>query len=216
MYLSDEQIEYIKDTLVDPYTILADTKVNSKHGITMYQGDTIIGYVAVDSAIDNRISYTNSEFNVTIEINYNLRCFLDSLTNIDNIDCNDSYKFVSLDTLPVKEFIDLLIVNNPIPQKFYKINVRGRVDSNWITKKDIAYMIPMMKRTDRAYCVGSPSSSMSFIGDRDYATLGGHIINLIDYYRFDKISPIYYPTCFKNDIEKQKEILDWWENEKNN
>ena len=209
-YLNDNEMFFLKDTIDNSFQIIENAEINPTHNLILYKEDSLIGFVAIDSAIGNRVRFVCSSFEVILELNFNLGDYLDNITNIKNIDCEDSYKRVLLDTLSVRDFIKILKIKEPVPNKVHFISVWSNVDSTWISKKDISYLIPLMDVTDSAYCIGSPLSSVGFTGINDYSTLGGQVMNLIDFYRLNKIAPVYHPVCLKNDSVRKKEILDWW------
>ena len=212
-YLDDSEISFLKDTIDNSFQVIENASVIPTHNLMLYENDSLLGFVFIDSAFGNRIRYACSEFEVIIELDFDLGGYLDNITNIKNIDCEDSYKRVLLDTISVRDFIQILKINKPVPDKVHFISVWGNVDTNWISKEDISYMIPLMDLTNPAYCVGSPVSSQSHDRTNDYSTIGGQIMNLIDFYRLKKIAPVYHPACFKNDTNRKKEILDWWNNQ---
>lgn len=209
--LEQNEIEQIKNTLNGDFKIIDHKKISSTFRLILFQDGLRMGDIFIDQNEGNIVKYVDSETEVTFLIDSDLNKLLTDFTNLNNYDCSKNRLSILLDSITVKEYIDILKIQNPIPNGVYILNTFGDAPNNWITRSDIAQMISLIDSQARTYCVMQMiSSNMPDL--LEYSTLGGQIMNLIDSYRFNKKYPGFLTDCAKNDEMRKKEIIEWWEN----
>lgn len=213
-YLFDEEMINIKNELSSNIRKVDIEIFDFVHRLILYQYNDRLGDLLIDSSNNHFVKFINSENEITFQINYDLDKYLDEIMNIRNINCADTKLGVKFDSISVMEFVEMLKIKDPIPNGIYRMGTLGQADRNWITKSDVEKMINLIDSQDKTYCITQIISSQ-MAGLTDYSTLGGQIMNLIDSYRLKKRYPYFLTECTKNDENRKKEILDWWEKEKN-
>ncbi len=213
-YLLDEEMVNIKNGLSGGIKKVDIERLDFVHRFILYQDDLRLGALLIDSSDKHFVKFVSSENTITFQIKYDLDQYLDDIMNIKRINCTETKLGVKFDSISVMEFVEMLKIKDPVPHGIYRMGTLGQADSNWITKDDVAKMIDLIDSKDKTYCIAQLISSQ-LPGLDDYSTLGGQVMNLIDSYRFKKRYPYFLTECTKNDENRKKEILDWWEKEKN-
>ena len=179
----------------------------------------MIGILKVVYGENPFVNFSNTDRGFGFRLNYSLGRFIEETSASDYADCTshidttntkyyDNNKWIHFDSISVIEFLELLPVKNVAPNYFYILITVGQADSNWISKSDIPKLIKYIDSEQPAYCVMRVISSHLPVGEE--STLGGQVMNLIDSYRLNKPYPYFLTDCSKSDKERQKEILDWW------
>jgi hypothetical protein len=211
MNLEHNEIEQIRKILSENHKIIDYKIVNWSFHLIFFRDGLQMGDIFIDQNEGSIAKYIDSKTEVTFLIDSDLNQLLTDFTNLNNYDCSKNILRIILDSITVKEYIDILKIQNPIPYGVYRLNTFGDAPNNWITKSDIAQMIGLIDSQVRTYCVMQTiSSNMPDL--LEYSTLGGQIMNLIDSYRFNKKYPYFLTDCAKNDEMRKKEIIEWWEN----
>ena len=112
-----------------------------------------------------------------------------------------------IDSLDVLSYLKTLRARSP-QNKGRRLIAYTQADSNWIKRTDIPALLSQIGSIERACCVMSVFSSL-WVAKDEYATIGGHAMDLIDAYRFG----LTYPplkTCPKADTARMAAIRKWW------
>ena len=209
--LGQIEIELIKNSLNRDLKIIDHKIMNSSFHLILFKDSLRLGDIIIDENDGNIAKYIDSDNEVTFRIDSDINQLFADLTNLNNYDCSKNRLTIKLDSITIKEYIDILKIQNPIPYGVYVLNTLGDAPKNWITKSDIAQMIDLIDSENRTYCVMQIiSSNMPDL--LEYSTLGGQIMNVIDSYRLNKNYPFFLTDCAKNDEIRKKEIIEWWEN----
>jgi hypothetical protein len=120
------------------------------------------------------------------------------------------HKNYNLNTLKPLEFIEILRgVNN---EGLNNATFEGDFQENFLTKKDIKALIPLIRSKEKCKCYLNVLSSYL---PSDTSELGGIALMLIDDFKNKKNPKMRLWHCPKIDEKKLKEIEAWWQNENN-
>lgn len=136
--------------------------------------------------------------------------FLSSLYSQNASSNYDSLKNdaqVNIGDITVIEFIESLIENERNKNEISVLLVHGTVDSNWIKKSDVEFLMNLIDSKQDAKCIFNISASLVPKGK---STIGDHAIRLIEVYKSKNKFPDEFLICPKYDRKKRKEIKKWW------
>ena len=83
---------------------------------------------------------------------------------------------------------------------------------NWVEKKDIEPLINLISNTEKCKCLLNPLSSK--IPINDFAQIGGYARIFIESYKDAKEIQLGLYSCPKVDLDINKDLIDWWKEEK--
>lgn len=89
-----------------------------------------------------------------------------------------------------------------------RISFADRADLNWITKKDLAEIMPYIFNRDTCKCLVSVYSSSYYPNSK--AILGGHALEMIRCYRNKMRYPSNFYSCPTIDLKEINEVELWW------
>lgn len=112
-----------------------------------------------------------------------------------------------IDSLDVIRYLETLRASSPI-NKGRRLLAYTQADSNWVKRTDIPGLLDQIGSNERACCVMSVYSSLWVTKD-EFATIGGHAMDLIDAYRFRTRYPPL-KACPKTDSARVADIRKWW------
>ena len=122
--------------------------------------------------------------------------------------------FVNLNKTTVLNFVKTLpIKKEPNPKTIYIITIGIEAKVGWIKDSDIDSLINLVDSKEPAYCLMKAISSHLPVNES--STVGGHVMNIIDAFRYQKEYPYVLTDCPKNDEQRKMEILNWYEEFKN-
>lgn len=217
-YNYDETLSII-DKIKTEYRIEIQRKFLGDYKLDLFESDSLIGTLKIVYGDTPFVNFNSTDRRFGFRLNYSLGRFIEETGASEYADCSkmidtsntkyyDKNKWIRFDSISVMEFVELLPVKIVAPNYFYIINTVGQADSAWITKEDIPKLIKLIDSEQPAYCVMRVISSHLPVGEE--STIGGQVMNLIDSYRLNKPYPFFSTDCSKTDKDRQKEILDWW------
>ena len=122
--------------------------------------------------------------------------------------------FVNLNKTTVLDFVRTLpIKKEPNPKTIYIITIGIEAKVGWIKDSDIDSLIILIDSKEPAYCLMKAISS--YLPVNESSTVGGHVMNIIDAFRYQKEYPYVLTDCPKNDEQRKIDILNWYEEFKN-
>jgi hypothetical protein len=127
---------------------------------------------------------------------------------------NTKIDFVDLNKTTVLDFVRTLpIRTEPKPKTIYIITIGIEAKVGWIKDTDIDSLIVLIDSKEPAYCLMKMISSHLPVNES--STVGGHVMNILDAYRYQKEYPYILTDCPKNDEQRKTDILNWYEEFKN-
>jgi len=112
-----------------------------------------------------------------------------------------------IDSLNVLRYLETLRASSP-KNKGRRLLAYAQADSNWVRRTDIPGLLDQIGSNERAFCVMSVHSSLWVTKD-EFATIGGHAMDIIDAYRFRTPYPPL-KACPKTDSTRVADIRTWW------
>ena len=86
------------------------------------------------------------------------------------------------------------------------------ISDEWIKEDHIPQLMKLIYSTERTKSIMSIYSS--YFPIEKYSTVGREAQNLIDCYRFNKKYPNFINSSGEPNMNKAKEIEEWWDNKK--
>lgn len=136
----------------------------------------------------------------------------------ENLDIKEYQKytkkngFIRISEFNVEELLSKLKVENEEKNELNVLTTIGQTKTDWLTNKDLKYLISKIESNDKAKCINRRISS--FIPDSKNMTIGNQVISIIEAYRKNEPYPNEIYICEIYNKEKINEILEWWK-EKN-
>ena len=120
--------------------------------------------------------------------------------------------FFKISELNVKELLSKLKIKDTEKNELNILTTVGQTESNWLSEKDLEYLISKIESDERAKCINRMISS--FIPDSKNMTIGNQAISIIEAYRKNEPFPNEIYICEIYDEKKIDEILEWWKQKK--
>nr|WP_295706179.1 hypothetical protein [uncultured Lacinutrix sp.] len=120
--------------------------------------------------------------------------------------------FIKISELNVKELLSELKVKNTEKNELNVLTTVGQTESDWLSEKDLEYLISKIESVERAKCINRMISS--FIPDSKNMTIGNQAISILEAYRKNEPFPNEIYICEIYDEKKIDEILEWWKQKK--
>ena len=120
--------------------------------------------------------------------------------------------WVVMDSTSVRQFINAL--RKPKHSRFIinSITTTGQVDSTWVKKEDLEFLISLIDSKEKSACIKMSDSSERSNWD-DLSTIGAQVTQILNSHINGELYPYSLNCCpFENEKLKQ-EILIWWKNQ---
>tara|TARA_B100001109_G_scaffold255538_1_gene259109 strand:- start:4408 stop:4800 length:393 start_codon:yes stop_codon:yes gene_type:complete len=118
-----------------------------------------------------------------------------------------------MNKISVRQFVEELRIPAEKPEYpkniIYILITVGQRDTNWISFRDIEYLMTLIDSKEKAKCIKRVISS--YIPFEEKPTLGDQIILLINAYRKKLEFPNGLTLCGDFGDNQRAEIKDWWE-----
>lgn len=128
------------------------------------------------------------------------------------LEYTDRNGFVKISELNVSELLSKLKVRDDQKNELNVITTIGQTKVDWLTDKDLKYLISKIESKEKAKCINRRISS--FIPNSKNMTIGNQVISIIEAYRKKEPYPNGIYICETYDKEKVIEILEWWKQKK--
>jgi hypothetical protein len=119
---------------------------------------------------------------------------------------SQSGSMIDLTKISVKEYVELLKVK--VADRTHPfIVIEKNAPVNWITEKDLEYLISLLDSDEPSHCVMHYYSSH---WPMDKSTIGGQAAELIVSYMLKEEYPHFLTKCSGTGQERNDAIKEWW------
>lgn len=137
------------------------------------------------------------------------------LLNRNKINSQYAYRnesnWVVMDSTSVRQLINSLRNSKQGRYIINSITTVGQVDSSWINKDDLEYLISLIDSKEKSACIVQSISSQRASWD-DISTIGAQVTQILKCYINGDLYPNALNYCPSENEELKKEILKWWSN----